>query len=248
MTTPCLVITEYYWHMKHYVKQITLLHFQQKNTSVRGRRTDQGQRNLKHSSWKAFQCRQIFSRFLNETALVLVRETLFYYCTVCFEKRHHTMTRQGTDQKQMATMEDTSEQMELGKCCPCLWTKFCMWTSLCLFPVCCILGVCTRSMTARKICLFTRLVRKNSCFSEVSQNISPLVNTTKSHRILCSVTAQVCEQSLLAQCSYPCLLLLTAFMGVGKKRPCLSSLWRFVSGHLGAMDAKGVKGFRDLHR
>lgn len=84
--------------------------------------------------------------------------------------------------------------------------------------VCCILHVCTRSVNARKICLFTHLVKKNSCFSEVSQNTSPLVSTTKSHRILCSVTAQV-HQFLLAQCSYPCLLLLTAFMGVGKKGP-----------------------------
>lgn len=123
------------------------------------------------------------------------------------------MNRQGTDQKQR---RDTSEQMKLAKCYPCLWTKFCIWTSLCLFPVCCILRVCTRSMTTRKICLFALLVKKNTCFSEVSQNICPLVNTSKFHMILCSVIAQVCE-SLLAQCSHPCLSLLKAFMGGGNR-------------------------------
>lgn len=169
---------------------------------------------------------------------------LFYYYTVCFERGHSTMTRQGTGQKQMATKWDTSEQMELGKCYPCLWTKFCIWTSLCLFPVCCILCVHTCSMTARKICLFALLVKKNTCVSEVSQNTSPLVNTSKSHRILCSITAQVCESA----CTVLLLLPFTtdSFHEWWEKRPWLS--WRFVLGHLDAANTKGVKGSSDLHK
>lgn len=156
------------------------------------------------------------------------------------------MTRQGTDQKQMATRRDTSEHMELGKCYPCLWTKICMWTSLCLFPLCCILCVCTWSMTARKICLFALLMKKNTCFSEVSQNTSSLVNTSKSHRILCSVTAWVCDSACTVL--LPLHFTTDSFHGWWEKRPWLSSLWRFVSGHLDAAYTKGVKESHDLYR
>lgn len=227
--------------MRHYVKQITLPHFQQKSTSIRGRRTDQGQSSTKHWSWKAFQCRQFFSRFLKETALVLVREMLLYYCTVCFERRRSTMNRQGTDQKQR---RDSSEQMELGKCYPCLWTKFCMWTSLCLFSVCCVLRACTRSMAARKICL-PSWWRRTPAFQR-SLRTYVLWWTLASSIWSCAVS--LLRSVGLCLHSAPCLLLLTAFMGGGNRGPDFPHLWRFVSGHLDAADSKGGEGSRDLHR
>lgn len=44
-----------------------------------------------------------------------------------------------------------------------------------------------------------------------------------------SVTAQVCE-SLLAQCSYPCLLLLSVFMLGGKRGPDFPHYWDLFQG------------------